>query len=132
MARTLTLIKQTEFPFTPPAFDGVTIWYRRLTTEAVETIDARFRQQDHRQGRRDWFIPPDKEAERARARWDHLISRWEGIVDETGAPLACTPDLKLWLVECYPSIRDGILAAATTDVTFEAALPNSNGSSSGS
>ena len=44
--------------------------------------------------------------------FDHIISGWEGIVDEEGKPLPCTKENKLMLVNSAPTLANWLLDEA--------------------
>lgn len=116
MGRVIILPDTEEFPFTPSGFDGVTIWYRRVSDEQIEEIDRKYRRIDTRHGRREVYIPEERLVERSREIVDATVVRWEGIRDKAGQPVPCTSASKAHLFTLFPDVLQEFLRVRTANI----------------
>lgn len=81
-----------RFEFTPEGCAPSVFILRRLTFEAVEEIDARYRRKVYNKRTRqtEVTIPPESGPERAADIYDYVILDWREVEGANGQPVPCT------------------------------------------
>jgi hypothetical protein len=96
MGRVQIVTEEESFEFTPEGCEPSVFVLRRLTQEAVEEIDARYRKLEvnRRTGAREWIIPPSAQLERSRDIYDYVIRDWREVEDPSGKTVPCNRQTK--------------------------------------
>lgn len=102
------LSEDEEIAYQPSGADG-TIYVRRLTVDVRNEIQRRYQKTEHRNGRREVFVPEAALVDMEKDLWDYIVRRWEGVAAKYGstADAPCTRDTKYHLPD---RIRLEILA----------------------
>lgn len=87
---------EERFEFTPEGCEPSVFVLRRLTQEAVEEIEAKYRKREWNKRTRtfDVLIPPESGPERAADLYDYVIRDWREVIGSDGKAVPCTRDTK--------------------------------------
>jgi hypothetical protein len=78
--------------------------------EIRNEVQRKYQKIDHRNGRREVFIPEAQLVEVEKDLWDYIIVSWDGVAKYGSAePLPCTRE---WKCRLPNDVRQGILALA--------------------
>lgn len=93
--------------------DHPVIHVRRVTIELRNEIQRRHQKIEHRNGRRDAFIPESNQVEAEKDYWDYIVLDWEdGLIRKRVGSTESAPCTRDWKYKLPDPFRQGILALA--------------------
>src|SRR5262245_41356964 len=101
--------EEERFEYTPEGCEPTVFVLRRLTQEAVEEIDQRYRRKvtNRRTGQTDYVIPPHLTADRIADIYDYVIVDWRHVAHPTtGEDLPCE---RAWKKALPASVKVAIM-----------------------